>query len=252
MEPTPATDHDRAGPGPAPVRPRADLWALAELFALSGLVIAQPVLDVTGRSPDLFLFRRADRLDILLLVVAVTVLPALVVWLVEVLGGLVSATLGRHLHLAAMTGLFTLLAVEVVKKTTDLRGPRLAAVASAGGLLGGVLYTSRPWLRLWLRYLTPAPLAFALLFLLVSPTSALVLPTRAGTTPPPPPAVAADDRPPVVIILLDEFPLSSLLDSRGRIDRRVYPTAPPSPAPRPGTATPPGWPGSRRGPCRRC
>jgi hypothetical protein len=151
------------------------------------------------------------------------VLPALVIWMVEVLAGLVTATLGRHLHLAAVTGLLTLLAVEVVKKTTDLRGPRLAAIASACGLLGGVLYVSRSWPRLWLRYLTPAPLAFALLFLLVSPTSALVLPARAGTAPGPPPVAAAADRPPVVIILFDEFPLDSLLDSRGRIDGRVYP-----------------------------
>jgi len=69
-------------------------WAPAELFALTGLVIAQPVLDITGRSPDMFLFRRADRLDILLLVAAVTVLPALTIWVVEVLAGLVSGRLG--------------------------------------------------------------------------------------------------------------------------------------------------------------
>jgi hypothetical protein len=94
MEPTPGSDRDRAGRRRASVWSRADLWALAELFALSGLVIAQPVLDVTGRSPDFFLFRRADRLDILLLVVAVTVLPALAIWMVEALAGLVTATLG--------------------------------------------------------------------------------------------------------------------------------------------------------------
>ena len=205
-----------------PVWSRVDLWALAELFALTGLAIAQPVLDVTGRSPDLFLFRRADRLDILLLVAGVTVLPALGIWVVEALAGLASATAGRLLHLAAVTALLTLLAVEVVKATTDLRGPLLAVVASAGGLLGGVLYAGRSWPRLWLRYLTPAPLAFALVFLLVSPTSALVLPARA-TSAPDPPAVATGDRPPVVMILLDEFPLSSLLDAEGRVDRRVYP-----------------------------
>ncbi|MGH2816301.1 MAG: sulfatase-like hydrolase/transferase, partial [Actinomycetota bacterium] len=115
-------------------------WALAELFALTGLVIAQPVLDVTGRSPDMFLFRRADRLDILLLVAAVTVLPALGIWALEVAVGLVSVTVRRHLHLVAITGLSMLLAVEVVKATTGLRGPVLAAVAGAGGLAGGVLY----------------------------------------------------------------------------------------------------------------
>jgi Sulfatase len=213
-----------SGQRQAPIWSRADLWALAELFALTGLAIAQPVLDVTGRSPDMFLFRRADRLDILLLVAAVTLLPALCIWLVELLVGLVSGTVRRHLHLVAVTGLFTLLAVEVVKTTTDLRGPRLAAIASAGGLLGGVLYASLSWPRLWLRYLTPAPLVFALLFLLVSPTSALVLPARAASAPSPTAVAAATgDRPPVVMIMFDEFPLSSLLDSKGRIDRRVYP-----------------------------
>jgi Sulfatase len=201
---------------------RADLWALAELFALTGLAIAQPVLDVTGRSPDMFLFRRADRLDILLLVAGVVLLPALCLWAVELLAGLVSGTVRRHLHLVAVTGLLTLLAVEVVKTTTGLRGPRLAALASAGGLLGGVLYASLSWPRLWLRFLTPAPLVFALLFLVASPTSALVLPARAVPAPALP-AAATGKQPPVVMILFDEFPLSSLLDAKGRIDRRVYP-----------------------------
>jgi hypothetical protein len=196
---------------------------LAELFALTGLVIAQPVLDVTGRSPDLFLFRRADRMDILALVAAVTVLPALGIWLLEVLVGLVSATARRHLHLVAVTGLLVLLAVEVVKATTGLRGPVLAAVAGAGGLAGGMLYASRSWPRLWLRFLTPAPLVFALLFLLVSPTSGLVLPARTATGAGPPAAAAHGSHPPVVMILFDEFPLSSLLDAKGRIDKRVYP-----------------------------
>jgi Sulfatase len=200
---------------------KADLWALAELFALTGLAITQPVLDITGKSPDMFLFRRADRLDILLLVLGVTVLPALSIWVVEMLAGLVSATLRRHLHLVAVTGLLTVLAVEVVKTTTDLRGPGLAAVASAAGLLGGVLYAGRSWPRLWLRFLAPAPLIFALLFLLVSPTSALVLPARAPSAPGP--AAASGDRPPLVMIFFDEFPLSSLLDAKGRIDRRLYP-----------------------------
>ena len=204
--------------------PRATrLWALAELFALTGLVIAQPVLDVTGRSPDMFLFRRADRLDILALVAAVTLLPALAIWAVEELAGLVSATVRGHLHLVAVTGLFVLLAVEVVKATTGLRGPRLAAVAAAGGLLGGVLYAGLSWPRLWLRFLTPAPVVFALLFLLVSPTSALVLPARTATGPGPAAAPAPGSHPPEVMILFDEFPLSSLLDAKGRINKRVYP-----------------------------
>ena len=97
-----ASDIDEAKPapgGPAPEeaadRPggwadRFHLWALVELFVLSGFAIAQPLLDVTGRSPDFFLFRRADRLDIIALVLGVILLPTLFIWGFEVAVGLVS------------------------------------------------------------------------------------------------------------------------------------------------------------------
>jgi Sulfatase len=204
---------------------RLQLWALVELFVLSGFAIAQPLLDVTGRSPDFFLFRRADRLDIVLLVLGVTLLPALAIWVVEVAVGLVSGTVRRILHLAAIFGLFTLLAIQVAKKLTDLRGPVLAAIALVAGALAVVLYARQSWARLWLRYLAPAPLVFALVFLLMSPTSKLVLPAQAESSGggQAPAAAASGEQPPVVMILFDEFPLSSLLDSKGQIDRRVYP-----------------------------
>jgi len=202
---------------------RAHLWALVELFVLSGFAIVQPLLDVTGKSPDLFLFSRAGRGDILQLVVGVTLLPALAIWAGEVLVGLVSEPLRRLLHLAAVTMLLTLVAIQVIKKLTEVRGPVLVALAAAVGLLAGALYAGRAWLKLWLRYLAPAPLVFALLFVLVSPTSKLVLPARAAPSGGSAAAVAPGERPPVVLIFLDEFPLKSLLDSRGRVDPRVYP-----------------------------
>ena len=65
-------DEAKAGPaGPAPGEAddqrrrwldRLHLWSLVEVFVLSGFAIAQPLLEVTGKSPDFFLFRRADRL----------------------------------------------------------------------------------------------------------------------------------------------------------------------------------------------
>ena len=63
------SDIDEAKAGPAPGETddqrrrwldRLHLWALVEVFVLSGFAIAQPLLDVTGKSPDFFLFRRAD------------------------------------------------------------------------------------------------------------------------------------------------------------------------------------------------
>ena len=159
------------------------MWALVELFVLSGFAIAQPLLDVTGKSPDFFLFRRADRLDIVLLVLGVILLPALAIWALEVAVGVISERVRRFLHLAAIFGLFTLLAVQVAKKLTDLRGPVLVGIALAAGVLAAALYARKSWVRLWLRYLAPAPVLFALLFLLLSPTSRLVLPT--GPSQPP-------------------------------------------------------------------
>jgi hypothetical protein len=203
---------------------RSRWWALVELFVLSGFAIAQPLLEVTGKSPDFFLFRRSDRLDIVALVLGVTLLPALGIWAAEVVVGLASEPVRRFLHLAARGGLFALLAIQVAKKLTDLRGPVLVAIALAAGVLAAVLYARQSWLRLWLRYLAPAPLVFALVFLLMSPTSKLVLPARAEAASGQAPAAAATgDQPPLVMILFDELPLSSLLDSKGQIDRRVYP-----------------------------
>ena len=148
------SDIDEAKAGPAPGEAddqrrrwldRLHLWALVELFVLSGFAIAQPLLEVTGKSPDFFLFRRADRLDIVLLVLGVTLLPALFIWGFEVAVGLVSETVRRLLHLAAVSGLFSLLAIQVAKKLTDLRGPRWWRSPWSPALAAGALYARTSW-----------------------------------------------------------------------------------------------------------
>jgi hypothetical protein len=106
-----------------------------------------------------------------------------------------------------------------------------------------VLYAGCP-ARLWLRFLSPAPLAFALLFLLGSPVSALVLPAWAASATGPSAVAAGGDGPPVVMVMFDEFPLSSLLDAKGQIDRRVYPNFAELADQSTWYRTPPGWPGS--------
>ena len=49
------------------------------------------------------------------------------------------------------------------------------------GLAVAWAYAKGPVLRLWLRYLSPAPLVFVLLFVTVSPSSSLMLPARPDT-----------------------------------------------------------------------
>jgi hypothetical protein len=198
-------------------------WALVELFALTGLAVAQPLLDVTGKAPDFFLLHRADRAQILLLVAVIVLVPAAGLWAGELLVWLAGGERAQRLvHLVLVTGLFCVLALEVAKKLTPLRGRRLVLAAVVLGLGAGWVYGRWSAVRLWLRYLAPAPLVFALVFALVSPASKLVLPAPSATQGPVP-ARSGGPLPPVVMVLFDEFPTQSLLDSSGRIDRRVYP-----------------------------
>ena len=199
-------------------------WALAELLALTGLAIAQPLLDVTGKAPDFFLLHRSDRTQILLLVALIVLAPPLGLWAGEALAWLLGGDRARRLvHLVVVTGLFCVLALEVAKKLTPLRGRRLLLAALVVGVAAGLVYARWAAIRLWLRYLAPAPLVFALVFATLSPTAELILPRSAGNSPVPVRTHPDRPLPPVVMILFDEFPLQSLLDSSGHIDRRVYP-----------------------------
>jgi hypothetical protein len=206
----------------ARVADRGQLWSLLELFVLTGFVVAQPLLDITGKAPDYFIFRRAGRVDMLLLIGIVTLLPALALWVVELLAGLAGAAVRHTAHVVILTWLLAVFALEAGKKLLPVRGTALMAVAAVAALAAGFLYIRLGWLRLWLRYLAPAPLVFALLFATTSPSAKLLLPASspAGTRAP---VVTGAQRPPIVMVFFDEFPLESLLDSKGQVDARVYP-----------------------------
>ena len=215
-----------ASPGAGNPRPasrlRAELRCFLELFVLCGFVVAQPLFDVAGRSPDFFLFRRAGAADILVLATLTVLGPALALWAGEVLVGAASRRLRRIAHLAVVAGLLLLLTIETAKQLTGVRGAPLLLLGLTGGLAATVVYARSATVRLWLRYATPAPLVFAVLFLTVSPVGKLVVAGGDQATPTRV-VVPAAVRAPVVMLFFDEFPLTSLLDSSGRIDRRLYP-----------------------------
>ncbi|MFY1670884.1 sulfatase-like hydrolase/transferase [Plantactinospora sp. WMMB334] len=221
-----------AGAGPA-VRSdgRTELRNLTEIVALCGLVIAQPLLDVTGKSPDFFLFHGAGPVDILLLVAAYTVLPPLLLWgagalpglLVRRFAGAVRGRLVRSvLHTATLGLLLAAFAVQVGKHLTPVRGTPLVVLAVAAGAAGAYAYRRWQVTGQVLRVAAIGPLVFVLLFVFASPASAVVLPgerpgTEAGAS------AGAQDHPPVVMLILDEFPLTSLMDGKGAIDAGRYP-----------------------------
>jgi hypothetical protein len=201
---------------------RAETPHALEILALCGLAVAQPLLDVTGRSPDFFLFYGASRLDIVALVALVVLVPPLVLWGVGALVGLAGPEPRRIAHISTVALLVAALAVQVGKNLLPMRGIPLALVAVA--VAAGVTYAYVRW-RVpgqLLRVAAVGPVVFVALFVLVSPVSAVVLPghdAKAEESV----ATTGTGHPPLVMLMLDEFPLTSLLGPDGRIDATRYP-----------------------------
>jgi hypothetical protein len=217
---------EEAGQGGSARRGRWELrWEIAaflELLAVCGLAVAQPLLDITGRSPDFFLFTSADRIDFVLLLVGATLPLPLALWALGAATGVAGRRVRRVAHVVLLAALFAVLAVVVGKKLVPLRSLPLEALALVTGVALAVVYTRTQFLRqmLWLTSVGPA--LFVALFVLESPSGAVFLhkdaravPVRAGAS--------AARHPPIVMILFDEFPLTSLMDGKGGIDARRYP-----------------------------
>ncbi|MCZ7422418.1 sulfatase-like hydrolase/transferase [Verrucosispora sp. WMMA2121] len=199
---------------------RAEGRRLLEVTALVGLVVTQPLLDILGRSPDFFLFHRADRGEILLLVSLVAVVPTVALGLVGLLAGLAGAAARMVTHSLLLGLLVAALAVQVGRHTTPLRGVPLLLVALAVG--AGAAVAHRRWTALGrvLRLAAAGPPIFVGLFLFASPTGPVVLPLGDGGVA----GTATGNRhPPVVMLILDELPLVSLLDAAGGVDATRFP-----------------------------
>jgi hypothetical protein len=199
---------------------RGELRRLLELVALVGLVVTQPLLDVLGRSPDFFLFHRADRSDVLLLVALIAVAPTVPVALVGVLSRVAGRAVRAGVHTLLVGLLLAALAVQVGRHLTPLRGVPLLLVAGVAGAAGAAAHRRWRGPSRVLRVAAIGPAVFVGLFLFASPASAVVLPrghTGAAAV------VGAGAHPPVVMIVLDELPLVSLLGPDGRIDAARYP-----------------------------
>ncbi|MFI7576738.1 sulfatase-like hydrolase/transferase [Micromonospora sp. NPDC049497] len=199
---------------------RRELGRLAEVAGLLGLVVTQPVLDVLGRSPDFFLFHRADPGEILLLLALVALVPTLAVGLLGALSRVAGPTVRAATHTVVVGLLLAAAAVQVGRHVTPLRGVPLLLLAAVVGAAGTAAH------RRWrgpgrvLRLAAAGPPVFVVLFLFASPTSAVVLPRgeggAAGTA-------KGGIHPPVVMLILDELPLVSLLGPDGRIDAARFP-----------------------------
>jgi len=187
-------------------RPRELLERAAQIAALWGLAVAQPLLGLLGGHPEFFSTRGSPGGDIVVFAVGVAVIAPLLLVGVEWLAGLVSRALAWGLQLGYVAVLVAAIVLQLLPFDTWAPALALALIAGAGG---AAVYAGVAGARVLLMVLSPAPLVFLAVFLLLSDASPLV-----------------DDAPgtPVVVVIFDEFPVQSLMDARGRVDARRYPS----------------------------
>ena len=183
------------------------LWAFA---------VAQPLFELLGKTPEFFVARGSTGGDVVVfaLVLAVAAPAALVG--VEALAGLASSRAASATHLVLVALLSAVIADEVIRKHTH----STLLVFLTAALLGAafaVAYARTRAIPLVLTVLAPVPLIFLGVFLARSPIAKLEGTAKALS-------IAAPRRdPPIVVVIFDEFPVTSLMDGRRRVDAGRFP-----------------------------
>ena len=189
------------------------------IFALSGIAIAQPLFDLFGRFPNLFVARSSEPADVVLLAFFLVALIPVGFVTVEVLLRSLSLMAGRWFHRLLVVGLSTLILLPVLGK---LPWPPVMVVglALAAGVAFCAIYVRRAIVSSFLSLLSVAPLVFVVNFLANTPVKAIVFPDQH-----PVPTVEAriKGEVPVVMVVFDEFPVTVLMNESHRVDDVLFP-----------------------------
>jgi hypothetical protein len=193
---------------------------LLVILALTGLAVAQPLLDLFGKNPEFFVAKDASARDVVLFGVAVTFLLPAALMAVEVVALLISRRLGRIVHSIFVGLLGTALGLTVVRQL----GFDATVVVLGLGIVAGVVLAvgERRWhgLQMALHLLAVAPLLFLGFYLAFSSSSRLIWEPEAEVAT----NVEVGRDAPVVEIVFDEFPLASILSADGTINAERFPS----------------------------
>jgi hypothetical protein len=186
------------------------------------IALAQPLLDLLGRNAEFFVAHRATAWEIvavglLFTMVIPTVLACMVIGLTRL-----SSAAGAWALFVIGTAVLGAFAAQVLKRVPwigELPGPIVivAALLVGVGVIGLYLRKGPPRWLIRVGWVV-APLVL-ILFVFTTPASELVFdssPLASGGQTIGAPA-------PLVMVVFDEFPVTSLMDLGGGIDRRMFP-----------------------------
>ena len=187
------------------------------IAGLSSLAFAQPVYDLLRRAPEFFAIRNLYMGDLLALVVVLAAVPTLALSAPAAALRFLRPSWMRP-AIAAPTGL--LAAVIALQAVRGLPAAVATTLALAAGAAVGLAYIRFRAVRSFAMLLSAAAVLVPALLVLDSRVR------RSAASPDQ--AIPADlgdtgARAPVVLVIFDEWSLTSILDSEGRIDRERLP-----------------------------
>ncbi|MFL6018814.1 MAG: sulfatase-like hydrolase/transferase [Gaiellaceae bacterium] len=190
----------------------------AQLLAVSGFALAQPLFDILGKNAEFFAVRGSTPADIVFFALVVTLAPAMILLAIELLVELVTRREAIVLHHVFLGLLAAVFGVQALKRG----GVDSSFVLIGGAVAIGVALAFAAWrvslVRTFLTILSGASLIFLATFLFDSNVEELVFPSAVKAS-----AATVQSTTPVVYLLFDEFPVNDLLNAKNQIDAKRFP-----------------------------
>ncbi len=207
--------------GTEPMRTRVVHGSVAgsALVGLATLAVAQPLLDLFGRSPEYFVANALDDAAIWRWALTVALVPALVAFALDLVAHALHSRLGRVVHRSMVFAFGAVVAMALLRPRDWAVDADTFFVAAVAGIVLWRFEQRRAVVRQVLRYLAPLPVLLLALFVFASPTGSLLR----GGDPAAADFGARPDDVPVVLVVLDELPLSSLLNEDLQLDPEKFP-----------------------------
>jgi Sulfatase len=194
------------------------LFSFLHLAVLSAFALAQPLFNLLSDNPEFFAARGSTAADVIVFALLLVLVPPALLLGVELLIGLAGPTARRLAHLVLIALLAAVIFIQALKDAIDAGDGVLIGLALLLGALAALLYARAEPVRSFMSVLSPAPLVFLVLFLFFSPVNKITLSSEATAK-----EIGGIKPVPVVMVVFDEFPGTSLLDDRGKVDPVRYP-----------------------------
>ncbi len=190
------------------------------ILGLSGLAVAQPLLDLFGKNPEFFVAGNYSGSQIVWFALLIVVVPPVVGTALTAVAMLVSRRAGTIVFALVVTVLAAAFGLALLRALGVDQVLVVTVLALAAGAAVAVLVARARGVRLFLSYLAAANLFFLASFLFFSPTAELV---EGGSTGDLGHVVVPPLRGPVVVIVLDELPAATIMRPDGSLNAARYP-----------------------------